>query len=1534
MRPLSFFCAIVCAFVFAGKLHGQAPTINSFTASDFFVEPDTQVQFDYNVTGATTVTFAPNSSATPTPPGVGQIFERVVSRTTFTLTASNGSGSVSSNLTVEVVQPIGVTSAAWSVTLYKSASTQMTNLSQAQALINGTIARGNVVVGGTARTTPITITNQPRINYADVASAGAFSGDTWPTASFGTPAIDDFVVRATAVLVVASTGEYTFNINNDDGGRLRIDLNNNGSFTDAGETIINDDALHGPTTITAEKVLNAGTYPIEYIYFERNGGAAGEVFVTNTNGQNALLEVTATPPPITFPDLRITEFMANNNGGLNDGEGDREDWIEIYNGTASPVSLAGYYLTDDPALPNKWPFPITAPKVLAAGEYFVVFASSKDTTFPGPEYHTNFKLDPEGEYLALTKDDGVGGFAVVHAFGPTYPPQAADISYGLYDSEHYTGFFLAPTPGERNAGGYDGFINGETHIAVTQGGAPAPYKRGFFSAPVVVALTKDDPNATLRYTLDGSTPSASKGTDYVNPLTISSTTVLRAAAVRRGFISSKVDTHTFVFVADVIRQSTATATAKGWPTSSPTGQVFDYAMSPAVVNGNEAATQAALRAIPTISIVTDLANLVDPQKGIYVNPAGRGRAFERPASIELLNNDGTGGGQFQHNCGIRIRGGFSRDRNNPKHAWHFYFRPEYDGDLRFPMFGNEGATEFEQLDLQTPQNYSWSYSPQNLTYSYTAPGGTPTTRRLRYNTFVREPLSRDLYGAMGQPYGRTRYYHCYVNGQYWGLYMTQERTEASFGETYLGGDKDNYDTIKSAANAASYNTEATDGTFAQGTSAAPGSAWAKLWWRSNEMRTTAGLSETQRRTIYFELMGLDPNGNPYNDPINHPVVLDPDNLIDYMLVTWFCGSFDAPLSTFLNGASNNWFGIRDRLGARGFNFFPHDFEHGMGTDLQTTGTFGNSLPNNTRSTDRTGPWGGNGAANANVNYKNQGMYNQLGTYLKSNPEFIHENLASCLEYRLRFQDRAFRHLSRPGGALTVANVQAGIDARAAVVRQAILAEAARWGDAKGVAASDFLPPAWEESIVQLKEWVNQGSNAEYLASIPTQANPTGTQGVGRSARLIAQLRAYRDEIAVNTDTTNTLLPLYSPLDAPAFDKLGGVVSAGTTVTMTNPNGGGATGTLYWSLNGTDPRLPGGGINPSPSVQTGASPATVTLTTTGRLVARVFDSTTSTWSAENFADFIVGVPATSSQLVITEINYHPVPGSPGTPTGGDEETFEFIELQNVSASTIDLTNVRFTNGISYTFPTGRLLAPGERVVVVRDLAAFQSRYTEATYPGLSAKTVGPWVGALDNGGELLTLVDNSGAIIASFTYSDAAPWPAGPDGGGATLVFTTRDPLTALATNGNNWHAHGRIHGNPGGPDATGYSSWAAAHNGSLNGTGDGDEDGVIDALEYLLGGDTAASSAPQLPAAGVQQFTVDNVPGDYLTLSYTRAPGTGDLLVVCETATDLNPANWAPNAIVVSREYNSDGTETYVFRAPDPVSAHPQQFMHLRVTLP
>jgi hypothetical protein len=49
---------------------------------------------------------------------------------------------------------------------------------------------------------------------------------------------------------------------------------------------------------------------------------------------------------------------------------------------------------------------------------------------------------------------------------------------------------------------------------------------------------------------------------------------------------------------------------------------------------------------------------------------------------------------------------------------------------------------------------------------------------------------------MGQPYTRSRYYHLYLNGQYWGLYYTQERPEASFAASYFGGKKEDYDVIK------------------------------------------------------------------------------------------------------------------------------------------------------------------------------------------------------------------------------------------------------------------------------------------------------------------------------------------------------------------------------------------------------------------------------------------------------------------------------------------------------------------------------------------------------------------------------------------------------------------------------------------------------------------------------------------------------------------------------------------------------------------
>src|SRR4029077_19407807 len=76
----------------------------------------------------------------------------------------------------------------------------------------------------------------------------------------------------------------------------------------------------------------------------------------------------------------ITEFLAHNDGLLQDEDLESPDWIEIYNGGGAPVNLGGWHLTDEPGNLTKWTFPATN---LAAGARLVVFASGKNRAMAG-----------------------------------------------------------------------------------------------------------------------------------------------------------------------------------------------------------------------------------------------------------------------------------------------------------------------------------------------------------------------------------------------------------------------------------------------------------------------------------------------------------------------------------------------------------------------------------------------------------------------------------------------------------------------------------------------------------------------------------------------------------------------------------------------------------------------------------------------------------------------------------------------------------------------------------------------------------------------------------------------------------------------------------------------------------------------------------------------------------------------------------------------------------------------------------------------
>jgi hypothetical protein len=145
----------------------------------------------------------------------------------------------------------------------------------------------------------------------------------------------------------------------------------------------------------------------------------------------------------------ISEFLASNDAGILDEDGDEGDWIELLNTGAADENLDGWKLRDSGAT---WTIPnVTLP----AGESLLVWATDKDRDNPDGELHTNFRLTASGEYLALLRPDN----SVAFEFAPNFPPQVPDVSYGVPTSittttliaEGATARRLVPTNGSLDA---------------------------------------------------------------------------------------------------------------------------------------------------------------------------------------------------------------------------------------------------------------------------------------------------------------------------------------------------------------------------------------------------------------------------------------------------------------------------------------------------------------------------------------------------------------------------------------------------------------------------------------------------------------------------------------------------------------------------------------------------------------------------------------------------------------------------------------------------------------------------------------------------------------------------------------------------------------------------------------------------------------------------------------------------------------------------------------------------------------------------
>jgi hypothetical protein len=523
---------------------------------------------------------------------------------------------------------------------------------------------------------------------------------------------------------------------------------------------------------------------------------------------------------------------------------------------------------------------------------------------------------------------------------------------------------------------------------------------------------------------------------------------------------------------------------------------------------------------------------------------------------------------------------------------------------------------------------------------------------------------------------------------------------------------------------------------------------------------------------------------------------------------------------------------------------------------------------------------------ANTNAPNGSNRNNF-TY--SNAEWIHEDLSANLEYRTRFGDLAQRFLFN-NGPMTPANARAIFDARAAQVASAIVADCTRWG----TSSTNHTVTQWQAR----------------LNTIRTSFFPT------RHTNVISHLRTRG---------------FYPQLNAPTFSQRGGQVANGYQLTL---DAGAQSGTIYYALDGTDPRNIGGAIS-SAATAYAAPGAAINAPTTVR--AR-FRDVNGSWSALDEAYFTTFAPAIAGKLAVTKLHYHPVdPSAPEIAAGYvSDSDFEYVELQNISAETIDLSGVQISVGVQFSFANAAIktLAPGERVVVVANAGAFAMRY------GSGLPIAGSFTGNLNNSGEPVRVVDGSNAVIVEFTYSDAAPWPAAVDGGGFALVLTnSAGNLSEPAS----WRASYAPGGKPGALDVLTVADWRTlyfspaeladpAKETTLWGnSADPDLDGFSNLQEFALG--SSPRSGQSRPMMSTALHTDPATSLTFLQMSCRMREGTTGIVLTPEASGDLTTWQAGPQQVGLSLP-QGDGTAVITWQdtLPTPATPDGKRFLRLRIT--
>ena len=439
-------------------------------------------------------------------------------------------------------------------------------------------------------------------------------------------------------------------------------------------------------------------------------------------------------------------------------------------------------------------------------------------------------------------------------------------------------YFTTPTPGSAEGSGVSGFVEPVVF------GVP----HGFYTSPFSVTLSAPAAGAEIRYTTNGSDPAATS-TLYTAPLTISTTTPLRAAAFLDGQEPSPSTTATYLFAGHIITQPAA---PPGYPTSW-NAIPADYGMEDnaaelTAILGQPAGTPLAtlhtllktsLQSLPAMCITTPVADMFDSATGIYTNPSGRGDLWEKPCSAELIPAQGSTEEGFQINGGVQVMGLTSRNLTvNPRLPLRVIFSRRFGPpSLHYPMYPGNPVTRFDSIALRGNTRDNFGNDPNG--------------------TYIRDQWTKEMQAGMGVPASSGRFVHLFINGLYWGLYNPTERPDGDYCEEHLGGQGDEWDSITLCC-----PNRVKSGTLTK--------------WQELLALCTQGF-ETDAK--YQFLMGNNPDGS--RNPA-YEVIVDMDNLIAFLVSGYYHASGDWP---------GNFYAMRRRGPlSTGWKFVTWDSDLGLG----------------------------------------------------------------------------------------------------------------------------------------------------------------------------------------------------------------------------------------------------------------------------------------------------------------------------------------------------------------------------------------------------------------------------------------------------------------------------------------------------------------------------------------------------------------------------------------------------------------------------